>query len=97
LPSSAHRKSRSGLLALAMDKDGDTRVLTLEGELDLANADLLEVELEESLGDGARRIVVDMRKLEFIDSTGIALLVTALGEDRVDGIDPGGLEASGAG
>jgi anti-anti-sigma factor len=64
-----------------MERHGDTRVLMLEGELDLANAGLLETELGEALGDGACRIVVDMRRLEFIDSTGIALLVAALGQD----------------
>jgi len=81
LPSSNHQRLRSGLLALTLEKDGDTRVLTLEGELDLANSKLLEVELGEALGDGDCRIVVDMRRLEFIDSTGIALLVAALAQD----------------
>ena len=59
-------------------KNDETHTIALCGELDLANASTAESALEESL-EGGRQVVVDMRELEFIDSTGIALLVAALG------------------
>jgi anti-sigma B factor antagonist len=52
------------------------QTLALEGELDLANAATLAAELERAESDAAA-ITLDMRRLEFIDSTGIALLVSA--------------------
>jgi anti-sigma B factor antagonist len=53
----------------------DGLVLTLRGELDLASAPALERELD-GLAD-RRSVLVDMRGLEFIDSTGLRVLVKA--------------------
>jgi anti-anti-sigma factor len=51
--------------------------VVLKGELDLANAETVKEELSAALaGEGS--VVVDLTALEFIDSTGIALLITAL-------------------
>jgi anti-sigma B factor antagonist len=77
LMSSEGRDVADGTLMVRTAEDGDTRVISLCGELDLANASTAEAALDAALaGDG--RVVVDMRELEFIDSTGIALLVAAL-------------------
>jgi anti-sigma B factor antagonist len=67
-----------GTLVVRTEKNDGTHTIALCGELDLANASTAEAALEESL-DGGTLVVVDMRELEFIDSTGIALLVAALG------------------
>lgn len=45
------------------------------GELDLATTPTLESQLDALRADGFDRIVLDLRELEFIDSTGIRLLV----------------------
>jgi anti-anti-sigma factor len=85
--SSEQRDIADGTLVVRTAKEGDTHVISLCGELDLANAGTAETALEASLADNTSRIVIDMRELEFIDSTGIALLVAALGnnsgEERV--------------
>ena len=71
----------NGTLLVRTEKEGGTSVIALCGELDLANASTAESALREFLATG-ERVVVDLRELEFIDSTGIALLVAALnGED----------------
>jgi anti-sigma B factor antagonist len=58
--------------------DESVQVLTVRGELDLDTAPQLEEPLEETLsGAGARSIVIDLSHCEFIDSTGIALIVKA--------------------
>jgi anti-sigma B factor antagonist len=61
--------------ASALDVDG-IRVIAVRGELDLSTAPTLEPLLEEAQagGDG---VVVDLTECEFIDSTGIALIVRA--------------------
>ena len=50
----------------------------LEGELDLASAQELAGELEAAERSDARRIILDLSSLTFIDSTGVALLVDAI-------------------
>jgi anti-sigma B factor antagonist len=65
-------------------KNGDTHVVSLCGELDLANASTAEAALDASLEADGARVVVDMSKLEFIDSTGIALLVAALAHNDAE-------------
>ena len=71
----------AGPLELRISRAGETRLIQLDGELDLANAKALEAELDAALGDGHGHVIVDMGDLAFIDSTGLALLVSVLGRD----------------
>jgi anti-sigma B factor antagonist len=57
------------------DRDGRAH-LTLRGELDLATAPELEQLVNERLDTG-EDVVVDLRGLEFMDSSGIRVLVAA--------------------
>ena len=45
------------------------------GELDLATAELLEKQLRELRSAGFQRVVLDLRELTFIDSSGIRIVV----------------------
>jgi anti-sigma B factor antagonist len=49
--------------------------LSVSGELDLATAPQLEQQAKTLLADGARSIVIDLANLNFIDSTGLRLLL----------------------
>lgn len=80
--SGERRDIADGTLVVRTEKEGETHVISLRGELDLANAATAETALETALAESAAQIVVDMRELEFIDSTGIALLVAALGNNE---------------
>ena len=53
--------------------DGVTH-LRPEGELDMSTVPDLERLLRQALDDGTERLVVDLRGLSFMDSTGITLL-----------------------
>lgn len=82
------REVRDGTLRVRTSQDGSAHVIALAGELDLANADTLGAALEKAEQDSAARITIDMTELEFIDSTGIAMLVSAhrrlnAGEKRI--------------
>jgi anti-sigma B factor antagonist len=52
-------------------------VIAISGELDLASSGALEEELARVSTSGVAQIVVDLRELEFMDSTGLSTLVKA--------------------
>ncbi len=54
----------------------DRVVLCLHGELDLASAPLLAQEIESAAADAAM-IVLDLQELQFIDSTGLRIVLAA--------------------
>lgn len=72
------RDVRDGMLTLRVSTDAAAQTLALAGELDMANAATLATELKNLEATAAGEpITLDMRELEFIDSTGIAVLVAA--------------------
>jgi len=76
----------SGPLTVRVSNDGNRTTISLAGELDLATVDFLKRQLEPALADASwRLVVIDMEALEFIDSSGIAVLVQALERDSGSG------------
>jgi anti-sigma B factor antagonist len=76
------------------DVSDSRSTVRLSGELDISTAGALEQVLAElQRPDGPTRIVVDLRGLRFMDSTGLRLLVTAdlrlRGEGRELALIPG--------
>jgi anti-anti-sigma factor len=59
------------------DFEQGVRMISVRGELDLSTAPDLEGPLEETLDGGEGSILIDLSDCEFIDSTGIALIVRA--------------------
>ena len=55
----------------------DAYVLRIEGELDLAGRPALRRALREAEQTRARRIILDLEELTFIDSSGLGVLVMA--------------------
>jgi anti-sigma B factor antagonist len=66
---------RRGELDLHDEAEANRHTLMLSGELDLATSPALEEAIEQLCGDGAEEIVVDLRGLQFIDSTGIRTIL----------------------
>ena len=62
--------------AIDIDERGDRIVVTPRGELDMASAPELEQAVMPRLGEGAW-VVLDLRSLEFIDSSGLRVVVGA--------------------
>jgi anti-anti-sigma factor len=83
-PTSAENVRHLGALTMRSTRDGATHVVALAGELDLASADLIEGELQRVEATDARRIVLDLRELEFMDSTGVRLVYMAEMRSRSD-------------
>lgn len=67
----------SDRLRVAVRKHGSSAVLTPAGELDHHTADLLREQLDRCVEAGFARLVVDCSGLEFCDSTGLNVLLTA--------------------
>lgn len=63
--------------ATAAELEDGVRVIAVRGELDLSTASELEPRLEEAVSDGGASLLIDLTQCEFIDSTGIALIVRA--------------------
>jgi anti-sigma B factor antagonist len=65
-------------LSLSTYDSGDHTVLEVGGEVDVYTAPRLRERLVELVEQGARHVVVDLSRVEFLDSTGLGVLVGAL-------------------
>jgi anti-anti-sigma factor len=63
--------------ATAAELDDGLRIISVRGELDLGTAGDLESPLEEAIASGDALVLIDLSQCEFIDSTGIAMIVRA--------------------
>jgi anti-anti-sigma factor len=68
-------------------RDGDGAWVRPIGELDLDTAPLLEEQLAAARARGAARLVLDLRGLTFMDSTGLRLVIRWDTAGREDGFE----------
>lgn len=64
-------------LSIEHDREGDTPVLRVRGELDRLTADSLDLAVREAAAKAPAGLVLDVRDLEFIDSAGLRSLSRA--------------------
>jgi anti-anti-sigma factor len=64
-------------LELRIEHDHEAPRLVLSGELDLASAEELEGELKQLESAEPPLLVLDLRELEFMDSTGLRTVIAA--------------------
>lgn len=58
-------------------RQNGTPMLSVRGELDLASSPLLEQALERAAQDSPSLVIIDLRELDFMDSTGLSVLIRA--------------------
>ncbi|MFI8194107.1 STAS domain-containing protein [Streptomyces sp. NPDC085946] len=75
-PEQAEQARQPGGLSIAVTATGDIRMLTLAGEIDHHTGETLQQALDIT-GTTRPRIVIDMRQVAFMDSSGINILITA--------------------
>lgn len=69
-----------------LDADVGTATLALLGEVDVLTVGQVRVALDEALAARPREIVVELRDLDFIDSTGLGALISGFQRARDSGI-----------
>jgi anti-sigma B factor antagonist len=62
-------------------------VLSVKGEVDVYTAPRLREKLVELVSEGHRKVVVDLEEVDFLDSTGLGVLVGGLKRLRSHGGD----------
>lgn len=72
-------------MVISTRRGQDAHVLAVTGELDLATAPRLEREINASEATSPPRIVLDLRGLKFLDSTGLRLILAADQRARASG------------
>src|SRR4051812_18659975 len=70
--------------SVTVGRSRDAVRITVEGELDLATSPTLEAHLD-AAADWGRAIVLDLSALSFLDSSGVALLLTVSRRAATDG------------
>jgi anti-anti-sigma factor len=65
---------KDGLVGLEIEERGDIVLARVKGELDISGAPHAGDQIAEAVPTSARGLVVDMSELDFIDSSGVAML-----------------------
>ena len=65
-------------LSLSTRPEGDKTVVEVGGEIDVYTAPRLREQLVDLVAEGKYHLVVDMEKVDFLDSTGLGVLVGGL-------------------
>lgn len=65
-------------LDVKVDKQDRATVLTLRGEIDVYTAPRLRQAIVDLVEEGERHLIVDMDNVDFLDSTGLGVLVGGL-------------------
>lgn len=73
---------RFQLLSTEVSHHEDRYVVAPRGELDLSTVGALEAEIRAAEASDAKRIVIDLSGLTFMDSTGLHLLLLAYARSR---------------
>jgi anti-sigma B factor antagonist len=68
----------AGELGLSTEETTDGPVLHVQGEVDVYTSPSLRDELYRLIDAGADRVSLDLRQMDFIDSSGLGVLVGAL-------------------
>ena len=64
-------------LELRTENDGKAPRVIASGELDLATAEELDAELKRAEASAPETLVLDLRELQFMDSTGLRIVLAA--------------------
>ena len=76
-------------MALTISAENNTEKstweITLEGEVDISNADLFKTKVETSLAEKKQDIQLDLSGLDYIDSTGLGVIMGTYGMVKKEG------------
>ncbi len=67
----------NGALAITVSREDSRVVLTVAGEIDMTSVPTLKARLNHVLADSSESVVVDLVGVTFMDSSGLAALISA--------------------
>jgi anti-sigma B factor antagonist len=79
--------AQTGQLQVAHDREGSRERLALSGEFDIVTAPALDAAVERLLGGGIESLVLDLRGVAFMDSSGLRTVLTAWDSCREAGCE----------
>ena len=56
----------------------ETRIIDVEGEIDVYTSTQLKEQIVDTISEGVRYVVMNLAKVEYLDSTGLGVLIGAL-------------------
>ncbi|GAB3565069.1 STAS domain-containing protein [Amycolatopsis endophytica] len=68
---------------IAAEADGGHVLLTVSGEIDLANAQLVQDQIYAAIDNDAVRVSIDLSEVSYLDSSGLRVLFTLAGRLKV--------------
>jgi anti-sigma B factor antagonist len=71
-------------LSLTSRAEGEFEIIEVGGEIDVYTAPKLREAIVAAVDAGHTRLIIDVQKVEFLDSTGLGVLVGALKRVRAD-------------
>lgn len=81
----AGRVTKTGLMEIESRRQNGSWLVEVRGEIDFGNIEVLKAELE---GQGNHPIVLDLSDVEYMDISGITLLVATAGRLTLRGVSP---------
>ena len=82
----ASEKDKFQNVVKGVKRHGDAVILTLTGEIDMHCSVHVRGELLEIIQERPAKVIIDMNEVEFMDSSGLAVLVEALQLTRRDNL-----------
>lgn len=70
-------------MKLTVKEEGGSTIVTLDGRLDLATGGNLKEEVKKLCDKGAKRIHLNLQKVDFINSSGLGALVSVMKQVRI--------------
>ena len=78
-------------MALSISADNNTEKKVWEfklvGEIDISNAHIFKKQIETALNEARQNIALDLSGLNYIDSTGLGVIIGAYGSIKKDGFE----------
>ena len=69
-------------MKFTVKEEGGSTIVTLDGRLDLATGGNLKEEVKKLCDEGAKRIHLNLQKVDFINSSGLGALVSVMKQVR---------------
>ena len=75
------------VMKVVIDRQQDMVIIRPEGDIDLATSPTLRTQLREIVDEATDQIIVDLKAVPYMDSSGVATLVELLQSCRQKGLD----------